>query len=147
MTKRFFSILCLALLAAVTTIWIVACQPNTTITTSTSSTSSPKTTTGTGSGGVKDTLRLGALLPITGDLSSIGAPMIKSIDFLVDTVNNCGGVLGKPITYIKEDDRTDPPAGAEAMTKLVKVDNVGAVVGSAPALGSICSPGLGFLPG
>jgi hypothetical protein len=55
--------------------------------------------------------------------------MIKSIDFLVETVNKCGGVLGKPITYLKEDDRTDPPAGAEAMTKLVKVDNVGAVVG------------------
>jgi len=56
--------------------------------------------------------------------------MIKSIDFLVETVNKCGGVMGKPIAYFKEDDRTDPPAGAEAMTKLVKVDNVGAVIGS-----------------
>jgi neutral amino acid transport system substrate-binding protein len=113
----------------VTTIWIVACQP----TNPTSNNSSPEnaSTTSTGAGGgVKDTLRLGAVLPITGDLSSIGAPMIKSIDFLVETVNQCGGVLGKPIAYFKEDDRTDPPAGAEAMTKLVKVDNVGAVVGS-----------------
>jgi neutral amino acid transport system substrate-binding protein len=129
MTKRFFSTLCLALLAIVTTIWIVACQP----TNPTSNNSSPEnaSTTSTGAGGgVKDTLRLGAVLPITGDLSSIGAPMIKSIDFLVETVNQCGGVLGKPIAYFKEDDRTDPPAGAEAMTKLVKVDNVGAVVGS-----------------
>jgi neutral amino acid transport system substrate-binding protein len=129
MTKRFFSTLCLAFLAIVTTIWIVACQP----TNPTSNNSSPEnaSTTSTGAGGgVKDTLRLGAVLPITGDLSSIGAPMIKSIDFLVETVNQCGGVLGKPIAYFKEDDRTDPPAGAEAMTKLVKVDNVGAVVGS-----------------
>jgi neutral amino acid transport system substrate-binding protein len=129
MTKRFFSTLCLALLAIVTTIWIVACQP----TNPTSNNSSPEnaSTTSTGAGGgVKDTLRLGAVLPITGDLSSIGAPMIKSIDFLVETVNQCGGVLGKPIAYFKEDDRTDPPEGAEAMTKLVKVDNVGAVVGS-----------------
>ena len=130
MTKRFFSTLCLALLAIVTTIWIVACQP----TNPTSNNSSPEnastTSTGAGGGGIKDTLRLGAVLPITGDLSSIGAPMIKSIDFLVETVNQCGGVFGKPIAYFKEDDRTDPPAGAEAMTKLVKVDNVGAVVGS-----------------
>jgi neutral amino acid transport system substrate-binding protein len=126
MTKRFFSTLCLALLATVTTIWIVACQPSTP---STDSNTTP-TSTGSGSGGVKESLRLGALLPITGDLSSIGAPMIKSIDFLVETVNKCGGVLGKPIAYFKEDDRTDPPAGAEAMTKLVKVDNVGAVIGS-----------------
>jgi len=133
MTKRFLSALCLALLTTVTTIWIVACQPNApTGSSNTSSANSPtgSTANGSNSGGVKDTLRLGAILPITGDLSSIGAPMIRSIDFLVETVNKCGGVLGKPIVYVKEDDRTDPSAGAEAMTKLVKVDNVGAVVGS-----------------
>ncbi|WP_055074806.1 ABC transporter substrate-binding protein [Pseudanabaena sp. 'Roaring Creek'] len=125
MTKRFFSTLCLAFLAIVTTIWIVACQSSPT------STGSNPTTPATGSGGgTKDALRLGSLLPATGDLSSIGAPMIKATDFLVETVNKCGGVLGKPIAYFKEDDRTDPPAGAEAMTKLVKVDNVGAVVGA-----------------
>jgi len=98
-------------------IWIVACQPSTPPTTNSNSpttNSTATTTTGSGGGGVKDNLRLGALLPATGDLSSIGAPMIKSIDFLVDTVNKCGGVLGKPITYFKEDDRTDPPAGADA---------------------------------
>jgi neutral amino acid transport system substrate-binding protein len=130
MTKRFFSTLCLALLAIVTTIWIVACQPSNPTSNNPSPENVPTASTGSGGGGVKDNLRLGALLPITGDLSSIGAPMIKSIDFLVETVNKCGGVLGKPISYFKEDDRTDPPAGAEAMTKLVKVDNVGAVVGS-----------------
>ncbi|WP_286390414.1 ABC transporter substrate-binding protein [Pseudanabaena mucicola] len=133
MTKRFFSLLCMALLATVTMIWIVACQPSTPPTTNSNSpttNSTATTTTGSGGGGVKDNLRLGALLPATGDLSSIGAPMIKSIDFLVDTVNKCGGVLGKPITYFKEDDRTDPPAGAEATTKLVKVDNVGGIVGA-----------------
>ena len=130
MTKRFFSTLCLALLAIVTTIWIIACQPTNPTSNNSSPENAPTASTGAGGGGVKDTLRLGAVLPITGDLSSIGAPMIKSIDFLVETVNQCGGVLGKPIAYFKEDDRTDPPAGAEAMTKLVKVDNVGAVVGS-----------------
>ena len=76
MTKRFFSTLCLALLATVTTIWIVACQPSTTTPTGANPANSPTASTGSGSGGVKDTLRLGALLPITGDLSSIGAPMI-----------------------------------------------------------------------
>jgi neutral amino acid transport system substrate-binding protein len=134
MSKRFFSTICLALLAIVSTIWIVACQPTPASLNPDrpvdGSVKTPATSTGSGGGGVKDTLRLGALLPITGDLSSIGAPMIKSIDFLVETVNKCGGVLGKPIAYFKEDDRTDPPAGAEAMTKLVNVDKVGAVVGS-----------------
>ena len=91
MTKRFFSALCLAVLAIVTTIWIVACQPSNPTGNSTGNNPSPENaptaSTGSGGGGVKDNLRLGALLPITGDLSSIGAPMIKSIDFLVETVN------------------------------------------------------------
>jgi neutral amino acid-binding protein len=49
---------------------------------------------------------------------------------LVETVNDCGGVLGKPIKLFKEDDRTQPPAGAEAATKLIRVDRVGAIVGA-----------------
>jgi neutral amino acid transport system substrate-binding protein len=133
MTKKFLSTVGIALLAIITTIWVVACQPNNSANNPTDPSIKTPTTdrsSSSGFGGGKDTLRLGALLPATGDLSSIGAPMGRSIDFLVETVNNCGGVLGKPIAFIKEDDRTDPPAGAEAMTKLVKVDNVGAVIGS-----------------
>ncbi len=130
MNKRFFSSISLIILTTITTLWIVACQPSSPTTTTDSSSTNTSTAMSGSSSGAKDTLRLGAVLPATGDLSSIGAPMVKSIDFLVETVNKCGGVLGKPIAFFKEDDRTDPPAGAEAMTKLVKVDNVGAVVGA-----------------
>jgi neutral amino acid transport system substrate-binding protein len=131
MTKRFVSILLMALLGVATSIWIVACQPETT-----TSTSSPTATTATNSGATTTAaagteLKLGVLLPATGDLSAIGAPMVRAIDFLVETVNNdCGGVLGQPIKLFKEDDRTQETAGVEAMNKLVQVDKVGAVVGA-----------------
>lgn len=75
-------------------------------------------------------LRIGSLLPSTGDLSSIGQPMIASVPFLVETVNKCGGVNGQPVTLISEDDQTKPEAGAAAMTKLAEVDKVAGVVGS-----------------
>jgi neutral amino acid transport system substrate-binding protein len=48
----------------------------------------------------------------------------------VDTINACGGVNGKPVTLIAEDDQTDPAAGAAAMTKLAESDRVAGVVGS-----------------
>jgi neutral amino acid transport system substrate-binding protein len=48
----------------------------------------------------------------------------------VDTVNACGGVNGKPVTLVKEDDQTDPVAGTSAITKLTEVDKVSGVVGS-----------------
>ncbi len=115
MPKRFVSIILMSVLGLVTCFWIVACQ---------SPAPTEQSTTD------DKQLKLGVLLPATGDLSAIGAPMVKSIDFLVETVNKCGGVLGKPIKEFKEDDRTQESAGAEAMSKLVQVDKVGAVVGA-----------------
>ncbi len=123
MVKRFISLMLMPVLGIITCFWIVACQPETPTATA------PNSTTESNSGAV-DELKLGVLLPATGDLASIGTNMVKGVDFLVNTVNDCGGVLGKPIKVFKEDDRTEPTAGAEAMTKLVQVDKVGAVVGS-----------------
>lgn len=76
-------------------------------------------------------LKIGTLLPITGDLAQYGGPMQDSATLLVQTVNDCGGVLGSPVQLISEDDQTDPAAGAAAMTKLTEVDMVAGVVGAA----------------
>lgn len=76
-------------------------------------------------------LKIGTLLPITGDLSQFGGSMQKSAKLLVDQANTCGGVLGQPIQHIAEDDQTQPTTGAAAMAKLVEIDQVGAVVGAA----------------
>lgn len=81
------------------------------------------TTTGEG-------LKLGSLLPMTGDLSAIGQNMPAAIKLAVDTVNACGGVNGNPVTLVSEDDQTDPTAGGAAMTKLAEVDKVAGVVGA-----------------
>jgi neutral amino acid transport system substrate-binding protein len=116
MLKSITSKIIATFLGIITCFWVVACQPEA---------STPPVASDQ-----PDQLKLGVLLPATGDLAAIGAPMVKGIDFLVSTVNDCGGVLGKPIQVFKEDDRTEPTAGAEAVTKLVQVDKVGAIVGS-----------------
>ncbi|HEY9615591.1 MAG TPA: ABC transporter substrate-binding protein [Microcoleaceae cyanobacterium] len=76
-------------------------------------------------------LKIGSLLPLTGDLAPYGASMQNSARLLVDTVNQCGGVLGQPVTLIAEDDHTEPSMGVTAMTKLTEVDRVAGVVGAA----------------
>lgn len=75
-------------------------------------------------------LKIGSLLPATGDLASIGSQMIDAVPFLVETVNACGGVNSKPVTLVAVDDQTDPKAGAAGMTKLATLDKVAGVVGS-----------------
>lgn len=75
-------------------------------------------------------LKIGTLLAITGDLSQFGSSMQDSASLLVKTVNACGGVLGKPVQLISEDDQTQPGAGATAMSKLAEINRVAGVVGA-----------------
>lgn len=75
-------------------------------------------------------LKLGSILPSTGDLSSIGQNMPVAVKLAVDTINACGGVNGQPVTLVAEDSQTDPNAGSAAMTKLAEVDEVAGVVGA-----------------
>ncbi|WP_299490149.1 ABC transporter substrate-binding protein [Acaryochloris sp. IP29b_bin.137] len=81
-------------------------------------------------------LKIGTLLPITGDLSQYGTPMQETADLLVKTVNACEGVLGKPVTLVSADTQTDPAQGTQAMTKLVEADKVVGVVGAASSASS-----------
>lgn len=86
-------------------------------------------------------LKIGSLLPATGDLSSIGQPLPEAIRLAVDTVNKCGGVNGQPVAYVPEDDQTAPEAGTIAMTKLTDSDKVAGVIGSfASSVSSAAAP-------
>ena len=83
------------------------------------------------SGDAPKELKIGSLLPATGDLSALGAPMIASVPLLVDTVNACGGVNGAPVKLVSNvDDQTNEAAGTEGMKRLVSVEKVAGVVGS-----------------
>jgi neutral amino acid transport system substrate-binding protein len=75
-------------------------------------------------------LKLGALLPATGDLSAIGQNMPDAAKLAIETVNACGGINGSPVTMVSEDDQTDPNAGVAAMNKLANQEQVAGVVGS-----------------
>lgn len=75
-------------------------------------------------------LKLGALVPTTGDLSSIGQNMPIAAKLAVDTINDCGGVNEQKVSITVEDSQTDPSAGSTAMTKLAEVDKVAGVVGA-----------------
>ncbi|MBO3459846.1 ABC transporter substrate-binding protein [Aetokthonos hydrillicola Thurmond2011] len=75
-------------------------------------------------------LKIGSLLPATGDLASIGQQMAGAVPLLVERVNACGGVNGSQVTLVSVDDQTDPKAGASGMNKLATLDKTAGVVGS-----------------
>ena len=85
---------------------------------------------GSGVDSQSEGLKLGTLLPTTGDLASIGQNMPIAVKLAVDTINACEGVNGNSVTLVNEDSQTDPSAGSTAMTKLAEVDRVAGVVGA-----------------
>jgi neutral amino acid transport system substrate-binding protein len=115
----------LAALALAMTYGLTACQEEAPSGQTTSQAGAPA------AGDAPKALKLGSLLPATGDLAALGRPMIDSVPLLVDTVNACGGVNGAPVELVKNvDDQTSESSGTEGMKRLADVDKVAGVVGS-----------------
>jgi neutral amino acid transport system substrate-binding protein len=123
---RITAALALSVATIATGFLMAACDnANTSNPTGTATPAANTNTTSNGGG-----LKIGTLLPTTGDLASIGQQMVGSVPLLVNTVNACGGVNGQNVTLVEVDDQTDPKAGASGMTKLATLDKVAGVVGS-----------------
>lgn len=71
---------------------------------------------------------VGILLPMTGANAPDGQDMYNGAVFAVEEINENGGVLGKKIKLVVEDDACDPQMATSAANKLV-ANQVTAVVG------------------
>ena len=74
-------------------------------------------------------IKLGVSLPFTGEAASYGQGIVGGIELAVSEVNAAGGVNGRKLVLVKEDDKCASKEGVSAMTKLVSVDKVDAVIG------------------
>jgi branched-chain amino acid transport system substrate-binding protein len=80
--------------------------------------------------GSSDVIKIGFIGPLTGDGAVYGEPFQKTVQLAVAEINGAGGINGKQIQMIYEDDQCNGTAGANAVQKLVNVDGVQAIVGS-----------------
>jgi branched-chain amino acid transport system substrate-binding protein len=81
----------------------------------------------TSSGG--DKIRIGVLMPMTGDTANFGISSSNAIRMAADEVNNGGGINGKQVELLIQDDRSDPTEAANIATKFVSQDDVHAILG------------------
>lgn len=75
-------------------------------------------------------IRIGTLTPLTGAGGPYGPVMVKAVKAVIDEVNAAGGVLGRKVELVSEDDQTNPEAGVRAARKLIDVDKVSAILGT-----------------
>ena len=76
-----------------------------------------------------DPVKVGAVLPFSGGLELFGNQAKLGIDLAVKEINAGGGVMGRPLEVLYEDNKTDPKTSVEKATKLIRGEGVVALTG------------------
>ena len=76
----------------------------------------------------EDTIKIGVQGAHSGDLASYGVPSLNAAKLVIEEANAKGGVLGKKIELVAQDDQCKPELATNAATKLIS-DGVAAVMG------------------
>ncbi|MFH0974492.1 MAG: branched-chain amino acid ABC transporter substrate-binding protein [Spirochaetota bacterium] len=79
-----------------------------------------------------DTIKLGVAGAHSGDLASYGIPSVHAAELVVEAVNAKGGILGKKVELLIEDDACKPEISTNTATKLISR-------GAKVVMGHICS--------
>ena len=99
--------------------------------TTTAATDSPDTTGGEAEG---EPIVFGASLPLTGEFSIAGTKHRDGYQFCVDELNAAGGLLGRPVELLVEDNRSDTEVTVTQTERMITVDNVDALLGTFSSL-------------
>ncbi len=82
------------------------------------------------SSGSKEPIKIGAIAPLSGGAAMVGDTQVKGIQLAIDQVNAKGGIKGRKLELIAEDDEQNPAKSVNAANKLVYKDKVIGVIGT-----------------
>ena len=73
---------------------------------------------------------IGVSAPLTGSRANLGTYTKQGVEIALEEINKAGGLLGKPVKVVYEDDQADNPnAAINAVNRLMKVDKVPLMLG------------------
>lgn len=75
-------------------------------------------------------LKIGALVPLTGDLQAYGETSLNGIRLAEKHINENGGVLNGDVEVVVGDTQTTPQVGVDSAQKLVNIEKVSGIVGA-----------------
>ena len=78
----------------------------------------------------EETIKIGGISVLTGPASLYGIAVQKGIDLYIEQLNEAGGIDGKKVEILWEDDQGDPTSAQQAYFKLVENDGVVAILGA-----------------
>jgi branched-chain amino acid transport system substrate-binding protein len=90
-------------------------------------------------GGSDSEILIGEYGSLTGENATFGISTRNGIDIAVDEINAAGGLLGKKVRVIVEDDQGLPSEAQTVVTKLITKDKVVAILGEVASSNSIAA--------
>jgi len=90
-------------------------------------------------GSGSDKVRIGVFMSLTGDTANFGISSTNGIKMAAEEVNTAGGINGKQIELLVQDDRSDASEAATIVTKFVTQDQVHAILGEVASSRSIAA--------
>lgn len=75
-------------------------------------------------------LKIGGMLPLSGPASIEGRQIILGLQFAVEEINAKGGVFGRRIELVMEDDESNSTKGVTAVRRLIEREKVPFIVGT-----------------
>ena len=76
-----------------------------------------------------ETVKIGAILAVTGPASFLGGPEARTLEMLVEQTNAAGGINGMPVEMIIKDSGANPEKAISFAKQLIEEDQVVAVLG------------------
>jgi branched-chain amino acid transport system substrate-binding protein len=77
----------------------------------------------------QETIKVGAILAVTGPASFLGAPEAKTLEMLTEEINKKGGIKGKKIQLIIKDSGASPEKAISFAKQLIEEEKVFAIIG------------------
>lgn len=87
-------------------------------------------------------IRIGIVTPISGSLARFGQAHLQGYDIALQETNAAGGVLGRPLKLIFEDDESVPEQAAAAVEKLAIDDQVPLIIGAYSSSATLLAAGM-----
>ncbi|NLO85399.1 MAG: ABC transporter substrate-binding protein [Clostridiales bacterium] len=78
----------------------------------------------------EETIKIGGIGCLTGAYAMYGIGVKNGVDLYIDEINAAGGIDGKLVEMVWEDEEGDPAKATNAYSKLVENDGVVAIIGS-----------------
>src|SRR5688572_23504069 len=90
-------------------------------------------------GGSADEIVIGEFGSLTGTTATFGQSTHNAVMLATEQLNAAGGVLGKKVKILVEDDQSKPEEAATAVTKLINQDRVVALLGEVASSRSLAA--------